>query len=218
MTGLISDYLGAGTLAERPADPGVGPGCLALYAAEDTAQVFRWDSLAADWSEVGAAAAGGGESGGGGDAGGGGGGAIPQSAKAYRFIVPYNAANEAIGNNFVGIGQLYLRDAAGTNLFTGGLPVASTEFSSGFSARGLFDGSGGWISASGTRYLQYVAYIWPAEVTPASVSIRPNYGYPDAIPRALSLQGSNDGGLNWFTVREMRLTTDVNTLQTFAIP
>jgi hypothetical protein len=52
VTGLISDYLGSGALAARPADPGVNPGSLAFYAAEDTDQVFRWDFAASAWAEV----------------------------------------------------------------------------------------------------------------------------------------------------------------------
>jgi hypothetical protein len=52
VTGLISDYLGSGALAARPADPGVNPGSLAFYAAEDTDQLFRWDFAASAWAEV----------------------------------------------------------------------------------------------------------------------------------------------------------------------
>lgn len=65
MTGLISDYLGAGTLAERPVDPGVGKGTLALYSAEDTKQVFRWDISTTKWVEVAPKVIGGGGGGGG---------------------------------------------------------------------------------------------------------------------------------------------------------
>lgn len=55
MTGLISDYLGAGPIDSRPANPGVAPGCLAFYSADDTGQVFRWNHAASAWAEMAAA-------------------------------------------------------------------------------------------------------------------------------------------------------------------
>src|SRR4051812_4466090 len=49
-SGLVTEYLGAGLLAARPATPSVGPGVLALYYATDTPGMWAWNGSA--WTSV----------------------------------------------------------------------------------------------------------------------------------------------------------------------
>lgn len=47
---LITDYLGKGLAASRPASPVVATGALALYFATDTGMLSKWDGAA--WSDT----------------------------------------------------------------------------------------------------------------------------------------------------------------------
>lgn len=47
---LITDYLGYGTLADRPAAPALPAGCLGLYYATDTGQVLVWSGVWQPWA------------------------------------------------------------------------------------------------------------------------------------------------------------------------
>jgi hypothetical protein len=53
-SGRLIDYLGAGVLASRPADPGAFTGTLALYWATDVNIVYGWDGAAWDVLATGA--------------------------------------------------------------------------------------------------------------------------------------------------------------------
>ncbi len=45
-SGILTDYIGTGLAAARPATPNVGPGCLALYRATDTGALSAWTGAA----------------------------------------------------------------------------------------------------------------------------------------------------------------------------
>ncbi len=45
-SGILTEYLGVGLAAARPATPNVGPGCMALYRATDTSITSVWTSAA----------------------------------------------------------------------------------------------------------------------------------------------------------------------------
>lgn len=51
-TSLITDYLGIGLFADRPASPPIVSGCMAFYYAVDSNQFFLWSGV--DWREFGA--------------------------------------------------------------------------------------------------------------------------------------------------------------------
>ncbi len=49
-SGILTDYIGVGLAAARPATPNVGPGCLALWYATDTTTLTGWTGAA--WAAV----------------------------------------------------------------------------------------------------------------------------------------------------------------------
>lgn len=49
---LVSDYIGAGTHAARPATPSVPTGCTALYYETDTTQVYAWNPSTVAWVRI----------------------------------------------------------------------------------------------------------------------------------------------------------------------
>lgn len=49
---LVSDYIGAGTHAARPATPSVPTGCTALYYETDTLQAFAWNPATPAWVRI----------------------------------------------------------------------------------------------------------------------------------------------------------------------
>lgn len=53
MSGLITDYLGAGLAADRPVTPAISTGSFAQYLATDTGEVTYWDGSA--WIPLGTA-------------------------------------------------------------------------------------------------------------------------------------------------------------------
>ncbi|ACI52309.1 conserved hypothetical protein [Gluconacetobacter diazotrophicus PA1 5] len=55
---LITDYLGYGPAAGRPAAPAVPAGCLGLYYAADIGQVYVWDGAWQAWAPPGQSFAG----------------------------------------------------------------------------------------------------------------------------------------------------------------
>lgn len=59
MTGLITEYMGSGLFAARPATPAVSAGATALYYAEDTGVAYIWDNGANAWDTVGGGGGGG---------------------------------------------------------------------------------------------------------------------------------------------------------------
>lgn len=179
MTGLISDYLGAGPIASRPADPGVGPGCLALYSADDTGQMFRWNSAASAWDEIAVEPDAGpqgpqgvkgdkgdpGEPGAKGDkgdpgppgessGGGGGGGTTPVQVTStyFRLYAGFTLDNQNSLREFVGIRRIRLKDANGTLLTTGGYATASSMYDGNWAPNQPFaDIADGWISSTAAK-------------------------------------------------------------------
>lgn len=53
MSGLITDYIGVGVIADRPSPPDIATGATALYYATDTLELSIWDGSA--WNVMGAA-------------------------------------------------------------------------------------------------------------------------------------------------------------------
>lgn len=56
MSGLLTEYLGAGPVANRPETPNIVEGALALYHAEDEGKVYRWNrdsGEAGEWELLG---------------------------------------------------------------------------------------------------------------------------------------------------------------------
>ncbi|MBB2205619.1 hypothetical protein [Gluconacetobacter takamatsuzukensis] len=47
---LITDYLGYGTVAARPAEPNLPAGCLGVYYATDTGQIQVWNGAWQQWA------------------------------------------------------------------------------------------------------------------------------------------------------------------------
>ncbi len=55
---LITDYIGQGTAASRPASPNTSSGALPFYYETDTQQLYMWDTNASAWKQVSLGAAG----------------------------------------------------------------------------------------------------------------------------------------------------------------
>ncbi len=143
-----------------------------------------------------------------------------RSARYWRIrAIGLNPANTG-GNPTVGFAGVDFRDSTGASLVSGGTAIASS-FTSGYPASNAFDSNvaTSWYSVSNRNNGEWIGYDFGRSVTPYSIALTPNYGFPQGSPRSFALESSSDG-TTWalHSVYYADSEWTGSTVKTFSVP
>ena len=129
---------------------------------------------------------------------------------------------EAGSENYISIANLEFRAVAGVaQQATGGTPISSGDYSSGYVKAYAFDADNTTTWISSNILPNWIGYHFASAVACVEVAITNRYdGYFYQAPSSFEVQYSDDG-TNWFTVLSqsgITWSTSAQTTQTFAVP
>jgi hypothetical protein len=182
-SGLLTDYMGSGTLAARPATPNIPATGLAWYAVTSGANVgnvYYYNTVTPAWVLF---------------SGGGGGGVGSHEYWRIRSMSFPNGDYNSWG------GVQFRTTIGGGQAATGGTAVTSLPIQAGNMAQVLTDTGGTHIIQfdKDTSKPVWIGYQWPAPVSIAEIAVYCYQGIPSRCPREWAVDYSDDG-LAWVQV------------------